>query len=191
MAARKKVAALFANPAGKLPDWDFGWLRHKMKGETNSVAALALQKLTLGIPDAQASWQRRCWKAELLLPPAAPDILDDAKTLFERIDITLPLHGRRDLALILTWWTPEARALHTEWERVRSFVRQKLVNERHLPALLVQHAPHAAGQATPPHLHAVVSARQLSFDLGAFTDLEGDAAQTILWDEWRAFIAPG
>lgn len=184
--ARETKIKMFENPQGKMADWDFGWLRTEAKGAKNSAAALAFNKLTLGQHKPGASWERRCWKAEILLPAGAPDLLDNPQLLFERIDATMPAEGRRDLALVLTWWTPGARSLHAAWEEVRSFVRKQLVDARELPALLVQHAPHAAGQTTPPHIHAVVGARRLTFDLAAFTELEGDAAQTVLWEEWKA-----
>lgn len=185
----KSSIALYDNPAGKQVDWDFAWLRTSAKGQSNSAAALAFEKLTLSTFSPSAPWDRRAWKSELLLPAGAPDILDEPRLLFERVDATIPAQGRRDLALVMTFWTPSTPTLHQAWETVRSFVRAKLVDGRGLPALVVQHAPHLAGQTTPPHIHAVVSARQLTFDLGAFAELEGDTAQLELWEEWSAFKA--
>ncbi|MDO9489677.1 MAG: hypothetical protein Q7J32_14980 [Sphingomonadaceae bacterium] len=185
----KSVVTLYDNPAGKLADFDFAWLRVTAKGQTNSAAALAFEKLTLRTFEAGAPWDKRAWKSELLLPAGAPDILDEPRTLFERIDTMMPPQGRRDLGMVLTFWTPATPTLHRAWEQVRAFVRTSLVDERGLPVLVVQHAPHLAGQVTPPHIHALVSARRLTFDLGAFTELEGDTAQLELFEEWSEFRA--
>lgn len=97
----------------------YGCLRPNFRGHSNSAAAFAAAKLTVGAPLGTPPWTLTAARAEVLLPPGADDRLSDPRTLMETVDAELPVKAKALLAY-LTFTFPTGR-LHEQYELVRDF----------------------------------------------------------------------
>lgn len=82
-------------------------------------------------------------------------------------------------------------SLHRFWEKVRAFVLAEVVDPWGVPAVLVLHVPAASGMRNPPppHVHALVFARELtSQGWGSFSPVTSSSNHPGLvkaWGAWR------
>lgn len=142
----------------------YGCLRPSFRGHRNSAAAFAAAKVTVGAPPDTPPWTLTAARAEVLLPPRADDRLSDPRVLMETIDAELPVKAKALLAYF-TFTFPTTR-LHEQYELVRDFTRKLIVDPFEVAALLVQHAPHRAGSASPPHVHVLIAGPRRLTPLG-------------------------
>jgi hypothetical protein len=166
----------------------YGCLRPSFRGHLNSAAAFTAAKLTVGAPPDTPPWTLTAARAEVLLPPGADDRLSDPRILMETVDAELPVKAKALLAY-LTFTFPTAR-LHEQYELVRAFTRRLIVDPFEVAALLVQHAPHRAGSASPPHVHALLAGPRRLTPLGFgewVTPLATDKAHALVGNAFRAF----
>ena len=166
----------------------FGCLRPSFRGHRNSAAAFAAAKLTVGAPPGTPPWTLTAARAEVLLPPGADDRLSVPRILMETIDAELPVKAKALLAY-LTFTFPTPR-LHEQYELVRDFTRRFIVDAFEVAALLVQHAPHRAGSANPPHVHVLITGPRRLTPLGFgewVTPLATDKAHALVGNAFREF----
>ncbi|MEJ8629484.1 hypothetical protein P0F65_05915 [Sphingomonas sp. I4] len=108
----------------------------------------------------------------------------------ETVDAELPVKAKALLAY-LTFTFPTAR-LHEQYEVVRDFTRRLIVDPFEVAALLVQHAPHRAGSASPPHVHVLLAGPRRLTPLGFgewVTPLATDKAHALVGNAFRQFQA--
>lgn len=103
--------------------------------------------------------------------------------------------NQTDLFGVLTLRCAHRDARPAFWESVRGFLKAHIVDARQLPVVMALHVPSLAGRNLAPHVHALVSLRQLPGpDFGVFDDdLKGPDAKRILldqWDAWRSAEGP-
>jgi len=168
----------------------YGCLRPSFRGHRNSAAAFAAAKLTVGAPPGTPPWTLTAARAEVLLPPGADDRLSDPHILMETVDAELPVKAKALLAyLTFTFSTPR---LHEQYELVRDFTRRWIVDPFEVAALLVQHAPHRAGSASPPHVHVLIAGPRRLTPLGFgewVMPLATDKAHALVGNAFRQFHA--
>lgn len=138
----------------------YGCLRPSSGKHQNSAAAFAMAKISVGAPPGTLPWTQTAAKVEVLLPPGACDRFLDPRTLMETVDATRP--AKIDALLAYLTFTFPCERLHEQWELVRTFIRKGIVDPFEVAALLVAHAPHLAGSANLPHVHALIVPRRLS-----------------------------
>ena len=168
----------------------YGCLRPSFRGHRNSAAAFAAAKLTVGASPDTPLWTLTAARAEVLLPPGADDRLFDPRILMETVDAELPVKARALLAY-LTFTFPTAR-LHEQYELVRDFSRRLIVDPFEVAALLVQHAPHRAGSASPPHVHVLIAGPRRLTPLGFgewVMPLATDKAHALVGNAFHEFQA--
>jgi hypothetical protein len=108
----------------------------------------------------------------------------------ETVDAELPVKAKALLAY-LTFTFPTPR-LHDQYELVRDFTRQLIVDPFEVAALMVQHAPHRAGSASPPHVHVLIAGPRRLTPLGFsewVTPLATDKAHALVGNAFREFQA--
>lgn len=169
----------------------FGVVRRRLGEITNNAERFVWKKLHPTMTyTAAAAWTPCCWRSDVLLPPGAPDIYDDAHRLTQQFE------GRaspaiKDLIVMTTFRFPDTSSLNANWERVRAFARQRLAIERRLPVVLAMHNPRAAGGANAAHIHVMALARQL--DGAGFgtvaRELTNDQGRDVLAGEWVDWTA--
>ncbi len=178
---------LFGEPPGRAgPRVMYGCLRPLFRGFANSAEAFAMAKVMAGAPADAAPWTLSAARAEVLLPADADDRMGDPRTLMERVDADLPANGKALLAYAT--FTFDTTRLHTAWEEVRCFIRSFVVEPHDAATLLVQHAPHRAASANPPHVHALIVPRRVT-PLGLaewVSALIGDKAHALIRDSFHA-----
>jgi hypothetical protein len=168
----------------------YGCLRPNFRGHANSAAAFASAKLTVGAPPNTPPWRLTAARAEVLLPPGADDRLSDPRVLMETVDAELPVKAKA-LLTYLTFTFPTPR-LHEQYEMVRDFTRRLIVEPFEVAALLVQHAPHRAGFASPAHVHTLIAGPRRLTPLGFgewVTPLATDRAHALVGNAFRQFQA--
>ena len=108
----------------------------------------------------------------------------------QTVDAELPVKAKALLAYF-TFTFPTPR-LHEQYEVVRKFTRRLIVDSFEVAALLVQHAPHRAGSASPPHVHVLIAGprRLTSLGFGEWvTPLANDKAHSLVGNAFREFQA--
>lgn len=124
-------------------------------------------------------------KVDPVLPLDAPQEYMALDYLVRRYEETLPRHEINAYAQV-TIRFPNAVNLIEPFEMVRAWVRY---HYRHVPVLLVLHAPHLWGSANPGHVHCIVFPRRLG-PLG-WAEMEralaSDIGQTEAFESWTAF----
>lgn len=130
-----------------------------------------------------------CRRHDVLLPRHAPDHCWTPRGLCDHFEAQA-MPNQTDLFGVLTLRCAHHDARPAFWESVRGFLRTHIVDARQLPVVMALHVPSIAGRNLPPHVHALLSLRQLPGpDFGIFdADLKGpDAKQVLLdlWDAWR------
>lgn len=130
-----------------------------------------------------------CHRQVLLLPPSAPDLLDDIEAATDCYEEGL-IPGQRDLIVIFTVRFEPNLAVHRQLELARGFAHQHLAVQRNLAVILVQHLPGLAGWQNKPHVHMLAFARELhgSYFQG-FTPLIKPGAKAILANAWADWLA--
>lgn len=179
---------LFLNPLGSYPNFTFGVLRRQYNGKTNSAAEFARLKLhPVSMPAASAPFAPTAARWECLIPPGAGDEYLDPERLFESYDANA-LPFRTGLLAYITFRFPHLDRLHAAFEQVRAYARAKLVLERQLPVLAIQHAPHLVGSPNAHHVHLLVLARTFcGLGWGTANDLlTSDEGQRAAYDEFRS-----
>ena len=175
---------LFGDPPGASgPRVMYGCLRPQFRGATNSAAQFAAAKMTVGAPAGTPPWTLTAARAEVLLPPQADDRMSDARTLMETIDAELPANAKALLAYLT--FTFKTERLHVAWEEVRYFIKRHIVDAFEVATLLIQHAPHRAGSANTPHVHALIAGPRRVTGLGLaewVPQLAGDKAHALIRD---------
>lgn len=183
---------LFGEPPGTSgPRVMYGCLRPAFRGQTNSAAAFAMNKLMVGAPDDTPPWTLTAARAEVLLPSDADDRMGDAQMLMKLVDAELPAAGKALLAYLT--FTFETARLHIAWEEVRRFIMMNVVGMYDVATLLVQHAPHRAASTNPSHVHALVVPRRIT-PLGLaewVPQLIGDKTHALIRDAFYEFHAGG
>lgn len=168
----------------------YGCLRPSFRGHRNSAAAFAAAKMTVGASPDTPLWTLTAARAEVLLPPGADDRLFDPRILMETVDAEVPVKAKALLAY-LTFTFPTPR-LHEQYELVRDFTRRLIVDPFEVAALLVQHAPHRAGSASPPHVHVLIAGPRRLTPLGFgewVMPLATDKAHALVGNAFREFQA--
>jgi hypothetical protein len=146
---------------------------------------MAAQKL--GVQPSDGEW-RPARMAAVVLPRGVPDIYAGPRALWDTYE-RARLPEQRDLAIMLTIWTPELQTIHDRLEAARSWVAAALVRQRRLPVLVVAHNPGLAGSRNDPHVHVMAAARELTpIGWAAFSSLCHDKALHALHAEWRAHL---
>lgn len=138
----------------------YGCLNSARGEHKNSAAAFAMAKISVGAPPGTLPWTQTAARVEVLLPSGACDRFLDPQTLMETVDATRP--SKVDALLAYLTFTFPCERLHEQWELVRAFMRKGIVDPFEVAALLVAHAPHLAGSANTPHVHALIVPRRLS-----------------------------
>ncbi|WP_223176928.1 hypothetical protein, partial [Sphingomonas hominis] len=150
----------------------------------------AAAKMTVGAPTGTPPWTLTAARAEVLLPAQADDRMSDARTLMEMIDAELPSGGKALLAYAT--FTFETERLHVAWEVTRHFVKRHIVDTFEVATLLIQHAPHRAGSANTPHVHALIAGPRRVTGLGLaewVPQLAGDKAHALIRNAFLEFHA--
>lgn len=179
-------SAMFMLP--EIGGMGFGVLRREYKLKRNTLDGWLLPKLHL---DAGASTRVTGVRSDVLLPVWAPDMLLDPVALcqgFEREAGAL----QKDLALHLELRIDGRQPLHQWWEAARDFARGALVDDLHLPVVLVLHRPANSGfrEANAPHIHVMALARELDArGFGRSTDAACDHAHAAFAERWRQALA--
>ena len=179
---------LYLNPLGNYPNFTFGVLRREFRGRRNTTLEFARLKLhPIDAPAPGAPFSPTAARWEVLLPPKASDEYRDPEFLFSSFD-SHPLETRNGLLTYITFRFPDVDRLHVAFEKVRAFARARLVLERQLPLLAVQHAPHLMGSPNPHHLHLLLLPRVLSgLGWGIPNDLlTSDQGQEAVYREYHA-----
>lgn len=176
----------YAPERGALPagvDLVHGVIKAHHAGRTNTVGEAIVRRLYPHGPTAD-----RCYYSELLMPPAAPDVLADPLPLVTRYQDQL-LPDQADLLTITTFRFDHVLAAHAQWEIARAFVRDQIVVKRSLPVMLAHHLPGLAGRAAKPHIHALACARALhGSTFGSFSDLTKPGAKALLAEGWARHL---
>jgi hypothetical protein len=185
---------LFDNPLGSNEDFTFGVLKQSYGGYANSACLFGFHKLNpLGLqrgPDGAPLPGFGCYKSGVVLPPHADDALDSEVDLLIAIEESACQHEAA-LLLYVTLSFPGATRLHHCWSEGVAFANEAFAIKRHLPVVVVQHRPGAAGSGNPVHLHLLVGPRRLDGTgfRGYAEDILCNEGQRILFEEWTAFRA--
>lgn len=131
-----------------------------------------------------------CRRDDVLLPRHSPDHCWTPRGLCDHFEAQA-MPNQTDLFGVLTLRCAHQDARPAFWESVRGFLKTHIVDARQLPVVMALHVPSIAARNLPPHVHALVSLRQLPGpDFGVFdADLKGPDAKQILldlWDAWRS-----
>jgi hypothetical protein len=102
-------------------------------------------------------------RVEVLLPADAAEEYTDIDFLVRRYQEKLPDDESTAYAQV-TLRFPDAANAHHPYEVARQWIRSFYVDrpEVGVPVVLVLHAPHLAGSASPVHAHALVLPRRLN-----------------------------
>lgn len=127
---QKHLRQLFTNGAGKVGDYEYGVLRARFSDQRNCTLAFAAGKL--GVDPAALTWAiRRDYG--VVIPVGAGDAYTDPRALWGAYEAAR-LPSQRDLALVLTLWTPQLTTMHDRLEVARSWAHAAFARERRLPA---------------------------------------------------------
>lgn len=140
----------------------FGVLRRHYADRTNTAAEFARRKLQPVAPrgDATAApWPITAERADVLLPPHAPDAYSDPKTLFEAMDRSAVPHQPALLTYVTVPLVGHER-LHLGWEQVRSFAHTLAIT-REVAVCAVLHVPGRVGSSNAPHVHLLIVPRRI------------------------------
>ncbi len=185
MAAKKKSGhPLFHDGAGKVAGTTYGVLRTSYNGAINTASGYVASKLAVVNP-AATNWQvsRRY---DVVMPQGAPDMWWQPQALWRAYDEAVLGH-QRDLIIALTCYVDDGFPIHAGWEQARAWVREALVEQRHLAAMMILHLPSAAGSANAPHVHILASARQaLGWGFGGFAKETNDDGVRQLAEDYVA-----
>ena len=166
----------------------YGCLRPSLNGHVNSAAAFALSKVTVAARPDTPPWTPTAERVEVLLPRGAFDQFADPRVLMEAVDAERP--DKVNALLAYVTFTFHTDRLHHQWELVRAFIRQCVVDPIEVGVLLVQHAPHKAGSANEPHVHALIAGPRRLGPLGFVEPIPAlmrDSAHPLIRDAFRAF----
>jgi hypothetical protein len=166
----------------------YGCLRPSLNGHVNSAAAFALSKITVAAGPDTLPWTPTAERVEVLLPRGACDRFADPRVLMDAVDGERP--DKVNALLAYFTFTFSCDRLHEQYELVRAFIRQCVVDAIGVGVLLVQHAPHRAGSANEPHVHALVAGPRRLGPLGFVEPIPAlmrDSAHPLVRDAFRAF----
>lgn len=184
---------LYLNPEGPSDvGIVFGVLRRQYGGRTNSAVEFGRRKLQPIAPhgDATASpWRVTAERADVVLPPGAPDTLADPEVLLRAMDEAVI-----DKPILIYCTIPFAGTtrLHHAWECARGFAGR--LAERQLASLVVLHAPSRVGSTNPTHAHLLIGCRAIGalgcMALGAYDqELIRDSGQAVIEELWIQHLA--
>lgn len=182
----KRASQVFKNGAGKIADYEYAVLRSEYSNRRNSTLQYAATKLGVVDP-AAANWEiQRSY--DVVIPLGTSDAFADPRALWAAYEAAR-LPQQRDLALVLTLWTPDLTTMHDRLEAARTWAYAAFARRRRLPAMVVAHNPLAAGVRHDPHVHVMVAARELgSLGFEAFSDLCRDEPLKTLHADWSAHL---
>lgn len=183
---------LFLNPMGPSASGiAFGVLRSSYAGRANSAHEFGWRKAHPVTPTRGVEvgdWKPTAERIEVLLPKAADDALADPSVLLQQMD-ACALPWEKALLIYATLPLPDADRLHSAWEIVRAFVRERIVRDRGLPTMLVLYAPGRSGSPNFPHAHACILPRAvgaLGIGHGVYDQgLIHDGGQALIETMWR------
>jgi hypothetical protein len=142
------------------------------------------------ITEAPSLTSPDCRRHDVLLPSDAPDHCWTPQGLCDHFEAQALPH-QTDLFGVLTLRCAHKDSRQLFWESVRAFLKTHIADDRRLPVVMALHIPSIAARDFPPHIHALVSLRQLPGpDFSIFdAELKGPGAKQILlqlWDAWCA-----
>lgn len=180
---------LLGDPAGATgPRILYGVLRPCYRERRNSAAEFARSKINVKPVEGGDPWQLTAARAEILLPHGADDRLAEPRVLMEAVDVERPA----DKPVLLTYVTITfyTERLHHQYELVRAWAKEVLVDELGTGVLLVQHAPHRAASTQKPHVHLLVTRRIGPLGLASYVaPLCGDHGRKLIVDTFMPRFA--
>lgn len=165
-------------------------LIHRSDGDFAELVRRRLQPRPGPDGASQEEWPITARRYDVLLPTFAPDDLGYPQTLMASFQAAT-VAEQKALGLHLKFVCPDDLSLprHQAWEKARAFLLSKLVLDRRLPVIMIEHNPPERGfsDAAPPHIHAYVLARERGIGgWGRTTDLMFANHWRSLLVEWAA-----
>jgi hypothetical protein len=119
----------YAPDRTKLPvtiDIAHGLIQAQYLNRANSVAAAINRRI-----DPHGRGEPTCYAYKVLLPPNAPDALDDHHALCARFEAQM-IPAQVDLMSVTTFRHPHEVPHHLAWRRTLAFIAEKCVDHFHV-----------------------------------------------------------
>lgn len=164
----------------------FGVVRRQIAGgPKQNVPSTIFRRLHPGgSAKIEEPWHPTCYRWDVLLPPHASDEYLDPERLCRTYEAQA-FSDLQDLVVMATLRFPNADRLHTTWEDLRAFARNRLCEQRSLAVVAAMHLPIQVGSTNPPHIYLMALARELKgYGFAKFVrPLASDKGKAILADE--------